>query len=549
VTWRPRPDEVASRTTDVLVLGGGLSGHRAAVAAREAGRAVVHAWRAKGASPFIIGANVPLGHADPRDSPELFAEDMIAAGCGLNDRRLVEALTANALPSFFDLVGKGVPFARDGDRFRLRHLSGNTYPRSVYIPEGTGRVVIDHLARRANEIGVSTLSGLRAVALIAHDDRISGALLADPRTGTVVAVRAAVTILAMGGIGRLYADTTYPADVAADAYALALEAGATLIDMEFVQFEPVVTVWPEACRGMEMPTAMMGDGAGLLNAEGERFMFRHNPEHGEKRIEKARLSLFIQAEIEAGRGFPDGTVLFDTTTVPPDLLEGYVSHVKRLRQAGLEPLEAGPRVRPAAHSQMGGVFIDGVGRTGVPGLFACGEASGGVHGASRLAGNGGGETFAMGWHVGRSAAAEAGAAPADHPPGLDAALERFMDEGRLPEAPGEVVEEIRAAIAEAGGLYRHTRGLEAGLARIEAAAAGGGERQIASLGDALEARSLANMAQIARIILEAAEAREESRGAHQRRDFPKEDDAHWRHHIGFRLDGTGAIRREALAVH
>ena len=125
-------------------------------------------------------------------------------------------------------------------------------------------------------------------------------------------------MLAMGGIGRLYEDSTYPVDVGADAYALAFDAGARLVDMEFVQFEPTVTVWPDGCRGMEMPTAMLGDGAHLKNAGGERFMFRYNAEHGEKRIEKARMSLCIQREIDEGRGLPDRTVLFDTTVVPPD---------------------------------------------------------------------------------------------------------------------------------------------------------------------------------------------------------------------------------------
>ena len=128
-------------------------------------------------------------------------------------------------------------------------------------------------------------------------------------------MRAGAVVVAMGGIGRLYADSTYPVDVGADAFGMALGAGASLIDMEFVQFEPVVTVWPEECKGMEMPTAMLGDGARLLNNKGERFMLAYNPPLAERGIEKAKMSLCIQREIDEGRGFPQGGVAFDATVL------------------------------------------------------------------------------------------------------------------------------------------------------------------------------------------------------------------------------------------
>lgn len=551
---RSRP-EIQVVETDVLVLGGGLAGFRAAVAAREQGVRTAMAYLARGASPFVIGANVPLGHADPCDSTGQFIEDMVQGGYGLNDRRLVEKLAYSAVPAFEELVKLGVPFAREGDRFLQRHLSGNTYPRSVYIPEGTGRIVIAHLAERARQIGVEEWSGWRVVSFLKHGEEILGCLMARRHGGRLAAVHARRVILAMGGIGRLYDDSTYPTDVAADAYALSLEAGARLIDMEFVQFEPVVTVRPEDCRGMEMPTAMLGDGARLINAEGERFMFRYNPEHGEKRLEKARLSLCIQQEIDEGRGFPGDTVLFDTTTVPRDRLESYMSHCKRLRSAGLEPTVAGPQVRPAAHSEMGGVSIDDEGWTGVPGLYACGEASGGVHGASRLAGNGGGETFAMGWAVGRAAAGGLLGAPAAatrdwprlHQGAVDTLL-RGMGERRGLDV-AEVKGEVRRIMGEAGGLYRTADGLEKGLSRLqalgrEAAAA----LRAPGIDGAVEVRSARNMLLTAQTILKGALAREESRGAHQRRDFPRPNDEAWLKHLAFRTDADGELLLETLAI-
>ncbi|WP_374442050.1 FAD-binding protein [Stella sp.] len=528
----PEPERASA---DILVLGGGLAGFQAAIAAAAAGRRTILAHHARGASPHVIGANVPLGHVDPADGPEAYAEDMIAGGYGLNDRRLVRALAERSVAVFADLAAQGIPFAGAGGRFAQRHLSGNRYPRSVFVPEGTGRTILDHLARRAAALGVEILPGWQAIDLLRDGAAVAGALLYRKAGGRLLAVAAAETVLAAGGIGRLYEDSTYPADVAAASYGLALDAGATLIDMEFVQFEPTVTVHPAGARGMEMPTAMLGDGATLRNAAGERFMFRHNPEHGEKRIEKARMALAIQAEIDAGRGFPDGTVAMDTTVLPVAARESYVSHCRRLRQAGLDPAAEMPRVRPAAHSQMGGIRIAADGATGVPGLFAAGEATGGVHGASRLAGNGGGETIVFGVIAGEAAARAAGSPPAAD---VAAALDRLRQVPRGAADAGRLKDRLRATMSRHVGLYRTGDGLRSALeeiAEMEGELAGGTAADgLDGIVDAIEAR---HMAVTARMIATAALRRTESRGAHQRRDHPERDDARWLVHVAFRADG------------
>ena len=536
--------------TDVLVLGGGMAGHRAAVAAREAGAAVAMAYFARGASPFVIGCNAPIAHADERDGPQVFFDDMVRGGYGLNDRRLVRVMAEQSSDAWRELTAIGVPFAAEGERLKQRHLSGNTYPRSIFVPEGTGRVILEHLATHAEAIGVQTLAGQKIVALMEDDGAVVGAVLWDRRQRAFRAVRARATVVAMGGIGRLYSDSTYPTDIGSDAYGLALKAGAHLLDMEFVQFEPVVTVWPEGCRGMEMPTAMLGDGAHLLNAQGERFMFRYNPGHGEKQIEKARMSLCIQTEIDEGRGLPDDTVIFDTTVLPRDTLESYVTHVRRLRAEGVDPVATAPRVRPAAHSQMGGIAIDDTGWTGVPGLYAGGESAGGVHGASRLAGNGCSDTLVFGALAGRGAAAGMRAGkPGTSDTIARAALEPLTSKiGRRGATTASAVKDrIREIMPLAAGIWRTEQSLREGLEQLEGCLAQSEDLAIDGIEGAIEAVELDHMLVTARIIVEAALARTESRGAHQRRDFPQSDPA-WLKHVAFRAGDAGAVVREDLPI-
>jgi succinate dehydrogenase/fumarate reductase flavoprotein subunit len=350
-------------------------------------------------------------------------------------------------------------------------------------------------------------------------------------------VHAKATVLASGGIGAIYADSTYPADVASDSFALAHAAGASLIDMEFVQFEPTVVVHPAGCRGMEMPTAMLGDGARLLDRAGQRFMFNHNPGHGELRIEKARMALAIQQEIDRGNGLPDATVLFDTTVLAPEKLESYVGHCRRLRAAGLDPAAEAPRVRPAAHSVMGGIRVDATLRTDAPNLFAAGEAAGGVHGASRLAGNGAADVIVFGGLAGRHAAAHAARASSA---ARDRA--RIARNGLAPvqraaggegaPTPDEIRDAVRATLLGGAGLYRSRAGLEKAIARLEAL----GQAADAGLAmrtprDRLRALEAANMVSTGLHVARSALARTESRGAHQRTDHAARDDANWLRHV------------------
>lgn len=548
---------IQSTDTDVLVLGGGMSGSRAALAAREAGASVTIAFRARGASPYVIGFNAPLGHADERDNAQVFFDDTIRGGYELNDKRLVKALAEQSGNAYHELAQLGVPFAlgsevtADGDRKALqRHLSGNTYPRSVYIPAGTGGAILDAMIARARELDIKLISGHKIVDLLRDGDEVVGALLWKPHTETLVAVRARTVVIAMGGIGRLYGDSTYPADVGADSFGLAYDAGASLIDMEFVQFEPVVTVWPESCRGMEMPTAMLGDGAQLRNVLGERFMLRYNPPLGERGIEKAKMALFIQKEIDEGRGFSGGGVLFDTTLLSSEKLESYISHCKRLRSAGVDPVRQAPLVAPAAHSIMGGVSIDEQGWSGVPGLYVGGEAAGGVHGASRLAGNGCTDTLVFGAIAGRGAAVGMLAQKTRNWSEIEARAMASLTttRGTGPDVATELKGAIRQTLSTAAGIWRSQASLEEGrqaLRHIDERLESASTEKTAEVIELIEAR---RMALCARMILNAGLSRTESRGAHQRTDFPDRNDINWLRHISFRRGYDGSLVEELTAI-
>lgn len=530
--------------TDVLVLGGGVSGYRAASTAAEEGASVVHAFRARGASQYIFGFNVPLAHKDPRDTLDTYAQDIVRGGYRLNDPKLVQVLVEGAKPALDELVNIGVPFARNGEKFDQLALSGNTYPRSVYHPQGLGPLAIGKLEEYSSKLGVNKFSGWKAIALLQDGGDVVGALLSKINTPQLMVVHARATVLATGGIGQIYADSTYPADVAADSYAMAHAVGATLIDMEFVQFEPTVTVYPEECRGLVMPTAMFGEGARLLNVLGERFMLRYNPEHAELRIEKSRIAHCIQKEISEGRGFPDGTVAFDTTVVPRHRLDNHMEKMKRLCAKGFDPTQEAPRVRPAAHSHMGGIQVDSRAWSGVPGLFAAGEAAGGVHGASRLAGNGASDVFVMGGVAGRSAARTAVKLEGRdwneiHERAL--ALLRSANERRGEARPDEIKAAIRDTLLGAAGLYRDAGKLNQGLVKLEALRTEI-EHGLATkdLKEAVRALEAGNMVTVARFIVMSALRREESRGAHQRTDFPDTYDDAWLCHVGIKPKATEA---------
>jgi len=379
--------------TDILILGGGLSALTAAYEITQAsGHQVTLLQCGSGASPFIHGFCLPIGSGD---SPQLLFQDTVVSGCGQCDNALVQTLCRESLslPQWFRQLGLSVD-EEDG-RPRLLKSLGSSVPRIAGIHNATGPAVMASLRSRLAQCEQYTeYHNHRGVSLIRENGRVIGARCFDLSERTFFNIYAQVVILATGGFGRIFPQSTNTPEMGADGIAMAWEAGARLRDLEFIQFEPCVATAPQQIAEKGIITTMFYDGAVLRNRAGERFMLRYSPK-GEQ-VPKDTLSKCIARE--------DEYVLFDATAVPEGLWQTvYRPYLQRYLSCGIDLRTTPVPVAPAAHTTCGGVVIDTACQTGVAGLLACGEVTGGLHGANRLGGNAGLETMVFGRIAGRTA--------------------------------------------------------------------------------------------------------------------------------------------------
>ena len=389
--------------TDVLIIGAGLTGTVAAdEIIRHSDLQVVQLGSGSGASPYIHGFCMPVGVGD---SKELLYEDTMASGYGQSDPRLVRSLCENAaaLEAYFDSLG--LQLDRDENGPRLLHALGSSVPRIASIHNDTGAVMLRRVRDRLQKsCRYTSLSGQRALELICENGRVVGAICFDEEKELFYRIYAKTVILATGGFGRMFPESTNSADIGGDGAAMAYLAGAKLTDMEFVQFEPSAAVWPPEVAGKGIVTTMFYDGAVLRDKDGQRFMLAHS-EHAE-RVPKDVKSKCIFHQISTKGGTPHGGVWFDATLVPEEKWQGaYKPYLNRYLACGIDLRKEPAEIAPAAHTTCGGVWIDDQCRSGSPGLLVCGEAAGGLHGANRLGGNAGLETMVFGRIAGHSAIA------------------------------------------------------------------------------------------------------------------------------------------------
>ena len=527
------------KQVDYIVMGAGVAGLRAAVELADHGNVLVVTKEsvAESNTHYAQGGIAVAMEGD--EDVALHLKDTVGAGDGLVYRPAAEVLVAEGPMRVDELIEWGAKFDKEGGRLVRTREGAHSLPRILHANgDATGAEISRSLAAfaRAHE-GIEFAEWTTVTDLVVNDGQAAGADLLD-RENNSHRVNARAVLIAAGGAGQVYSDTTNPAVATGDGIALAVEAGAELADMEFYQFHPTAFSLPGAPRFL-LSEALRGEGAYLRNDKGERFMERYHP-----LLELAPRDVVARAITREGMDFETGearVVHLDMRHVKAiDLHKRFPGISAFLAQYGLDLHRDLIPVRPAAHYLMGGIRTDLDGRTSLPGLYAAGEAAcTGVHGANRLASNSLLEGLVFG-----ARAAKAMISDEPHP---ETAETRAKAATNLPESETREAEEVIAGLQNAmwvhAGLLRSERTLREGMAAQQAceervAEISGQGRQHRRL---IEARSLCR---IAAAVLQSAMARTESRGAHFRNDYPKRDDAHFLKHSVLHRDRQGSERVE-----
>jgi succinate dehydrogenase/fumarate reductase flavoprotein subunit len=540
---------------DVLVVGAGCAGMRAAIEAHDRGARVAvvsklhptrsHSGAAEG------GINAALGNT-AEDSPETHAFDTVKGSDYLGDQDAIEIFTAEAPGDIYQLERWGCVFSRNEEgRLAQRPFGAAGSPRTVFAADITGHVLIqvlyEQLQKRMDQ-GLEVLEEYFAFRLVIEDGRCTGVVCWDLLNGGVKLVTGKSVILATGGVGRLYRATTNAYACTGDGMAMALRAGLPLKDIEFMQFHPT-TMYPS---GILITEGCRGEGGYLLNKDGERFMQHYAPNALEL-ASRDVVSRSETTEIEAGRGV-NGSVLLDLRHLGAEKILTRLPGSRELAMtyAGVDPIFEPIPVRPGAHYHMGGVATDNWGATEAEGLYAAGEvACVSVHGANRLGGNSLMETITFGRRAGQAAAEHAmrAASPNGHGEAARADAEAWI-RGLLAntegERPWQIRDELGQSMLENFGVFRRPEKMERQVEIL----AGLRERYergvvIEDKGDVFntdltQAIELGYLLDVADCMLQAGIARKESRGAHSRPyDFPDRDDESFLKHSISTWEGDG----------
>ncbi|MFH9088886.1 fumarate reductase/succinate dehydrogenase flavoprotein subunit [Streptomyces sp. NPDC017673] len=575
---------------DVVVVGAGGAGLRAAIEARERGaRTAVICKSLFGKAHTVMaegGIAAAMANANEHDTWQVHFRDTMRGGKFLNQWRMAELHAQEAPDRVWELETWGALFDRTKDgRISQRNFGGHEYPRLAHVGDRTGLELIRTLQQKIvalqqedfRETGdyesrLKVFQECTVTRILKDGDRVSGVFAYDRETGRFLVLQAPAVVLATGGIGKSFKVTSNSWEYTGDGHALALLAGAPLLNMEFVQFHPTGMVWPPSVKGILVTESVRGDGGVLRNSEGKRFMFDYipdvfkekyaeseeeadrwyeDPDHNRRPPEllpRDEVARAINAEVKAGRGSPHGGVFLDVSTrMPAEVirrrLPSMYHQFKELADVDItaEAMEVGP----TCHYVMGGIAVDSdtAAARGVPGLYAAGEVAGGMHGSNRLGGNSLSDLLVFGrragWH-----AAEYARGPAQRRPPVDdaqvgtasaEALRPFSagaeGEAGPPENPYTLHQELQQAMNDLVGIIRREGEMEQALhklaeLRVRARRAGvEGHRQF-NPGWHL-ALDLRNMLLVSECVARAALERTESRGGHTREDHPRMDPA-WR---------------------
>ena len=511
---------------DFLIVGGGIAGLRAAMALAPDGRVLILTKADPAESNTGYAQGGIAAAVGPDDRPEIHAADTMEAGDGLCDAAAVAVLAAEGPGYVRELIEWGVRFDREADgRPALGLEAAHRVRRVLHAGDATGREIGRALWERVASLPqVTTVHHALVTTLIVEDGTVRGVRFFD-RDGAPRHVRARATLLATGGAGQVFQETTNPAVATGDGIALAFEAGARVADLEFVQFHPTALHLAGAPRFL-LTEALRGEGARLVNSAGEPFMPRYHP-RGDLAPRDVVARAIVREQERTG-----GRVFLTLAHLDPAMVSRRFPTVAEMcLQTGLSLASDPIPVGPAAHYVMGGIVTETSGRTSLPGLFSAGEAAcTGVHGANRLASNSLLEGLVFG---ARAAAAMKG--------------DQLVDHARIPLQPGWALGEsvrapgggafplddqaaVRTLMWRSAGLFRTRAGLADAVRALDAAWAAA-RALVEAREDDADAWRRFNLVSVAGLIARAALRREESRGGHFREDFPRRDDLHWRIHL------------------
>ncbi len=530
--------------TDVLVIGAGGAGLRAAIAAAEAAvRVLVVCKSLLGKAHTVMaegGVAAAMHNVAYQDSWEVHFADTMKGGKLINDWRMAELHARESPERVLELERWGAVFDRTWQgRIHQRPFGAHTYPRLAHIGDRTGLELIRTLQDRAvHTAGVDVHMETTVFKLLKADGRIAGALAYRRSDGSLILYRCSALILASGGAGKMYRVTSNSWESTGDGTAMAYDAGAELRDMEMVQFHPTGMVWPAGVRGILVTEGVRGEGGVLRNRAGERFMERYDNERMELSSRDV-VARAINSEVLAGRGTPHGGAFLDITHRKPQFIKSKLPSMYEqfLKLANVDITKQPMEVAPTIHYAMGGVRVDAeTGASTVPGLYAAGEVASGLHGANRLGGNSLSDLLVFGKRAGDAASrfVKDGVEPPRDVDGgeVDAAVEMLL--GPLQrsggESPYKLMAEIQDVMTQHAPIVREGAGLHAGLDKIlelneRAGVCGTGGSSTRAFNPGWHtAYDLRSMLVNAEALLRSAIERKESRGAHARSDFPKLDD-------------------------
>ena len=588
--------EYETHRHDVLVIGAGGAGLRAAIEASAAGVSVglvcksllgkAHTVMAEG------GIAAALANVDERDNWKVHFADTMRGGQYVNNWRMAELHAREAPARVRELEAWGAVFDRTPDgRILQRNFGGHRYPRLAHVGDRTGLEMIRTLQDHGVHLGIDVHMECTITTLLQHDGRVVGAFGFDRARGRFKVFEARAVVLATGGIGRAYKITSNSWEYTGDGHALAYQAGADLMDMEFVQFHPTGMIWPPSVQGILVTEGVRGEGGILLNKAGRRFMFDDIPEpyrnqtadneeegwrytQGDRSarrppelLTRDHVSRCIVREIKEGRGSPHGGVYLDISWIKKRL-PGAEEHIKRklpsmyhqFKQLAdiditREPMEIGP----TTHYIMGGVRVDAdTQMSSVPGLFAAGECAAGINGANRLGGNSLSDLLVFGQRAGQHAArfAREGGQGRIDPRQVDGAAQQAVEpfERRSSDADGpyrvqhdlqEMMQDLVGIVRNESEMRRALDGLQGLWERARRVPVHGNREYNPGWHTALD---LPNLLTASEAVTRSALERKESRGAHFREDFPDKDPAFAKFNIVVRRGPNGEMRVDRAPI-